>query len=58
MGGGFDWFGVLMMATALAICAPWAIRVLRTDRRVPHYIAMWLAIALVLGLIYKIFGPF
>ena len=58
MGGGFDWFGVLMMATALAICAPWAIRVLRTDRRVPHYIAMWLAIALVLGLIYQIFGPF
>ena len=58
MGDGTEWLRVLMLAAALVICAPWAIRVIRTDRRVPHNIAMWLGIALLLGLVYEVFGPF
>lgn len=58
MGGGTDWFRILLLVSALAICAPWAVRVLRTDRRVPHYVAMWLGIAVLLGLVYELFGPF
>ena len=58
MGGGTDWLRILFLLGALAVCAPWAIRVFRTDRRVPHYIALWLAIGLALGLIYEAFGPF
>lgn len=58
MGDSTEWLRILMMVAALAICAPWALRVLRTDRRVPQYIAIWLGIALILGLIYEVFGPF
>ncbi len=58
MDDGSQWLGVLFMLGALIVCAPWALRVLRTDRRVPHYIAAWLFIALALGLIYQFFGPF
>ena len=58
MGDTTDWLNVLLMLCALAICAPWAIRVLRSDRRVPHYIALWLGIGLLLGLVYEFFGPF
>ena len=58
MVDGVSWMGVLFLLGALAVCAPWALQVLRSDRRVPHYIAMWLCIALVLGLIYQLFGPF
>ncbi len=58
MGDGTDWFRILMMLSALAICAPWAFRVVRTDRRVPQYIAIWLGVVLILALIFQIFGPF
>ena len=57
MGDSSQWLSVLFMVGALVVCAPWALRVLRTDRRVPHYIALWLCIALVLGLIYQFVGP-
>ena len=58
MGDGTDWLRILLMLSALAVCAPWALRVIRTDRRVPQYIAIWLGLVLVLGLIYELFGPF
>jgi len=58
MGDSTDWLRILLMLGALAVCAPWAFRMLRTDRRVPQYIAIWLGVILLLGLIYEVFGPF
>ncbi|NNG04761.1 MAG: hypothetical protein HKM95_11770 [Inquilinus sp.] len=58
MMGDTNWFGILLLASALAIVAPGAFRRLRGNTSVPVYIAIWLGVVLALAGIYELFGPF
>ena len=58
MTDGTNWFGILLLASALAVVGPGAFMRLRGDTRVPVYIALWLGVALGLAGFYQVFGPF
>ncbi len=53
----FDIIGLVWLVGALILVGPSAVRVVRGNPNALTYVALWLGIALALGLGYRFFGP-
>ena len=53
---GTNWTALAWLGLAFLLVAPALPRLIRNPKAL-HYIAVWLGIIVVLGLIYRLFGP-